>query len=655
MSYRITFAFIPFCALATAALGGEAVKLQKTEDGGVSVTAETYLVRVGPTGCLESIRAGDAEFLRSDSAIARGSGVIDHVRPGCYGLLHKEMTFEELGQPEIKGSTVTANGPKTTMVYQFRAADFDVVPKSKERNGYYLLLPSENVLRSLDVETDKPVHIPEDTPVWWSQEGMRWFTRQGPVLMMTERVDGYTSCSWWSHRRSNELSYPAPGVSLRTTQSPTKYTFRPIPKPTAVDAVSFAIGCEHSDFFLPGGGPVCFDIQAANPTHVPQKTRVDFEVRQYCTREVVGRTTTTIDVAPGASQPVSAQVDVPEPGPYRGVVAVKDGDETVREIGWVFVYDFPNYKPDSTRQPDFKAFWKETLDELARVPIDAKLSLKEEHSNDTYELYEVSLATLNGERFWAWYSKPRAPGKYPAVYRCPPTGPFHPHPGPGNRSTGPYVHFYIAVHGFDLHLSDRDPSDSADSRNRYHTAGIASHYTSRWRLIFASLARGMDFLRSRPEVDPKRIMVTGSSQGGGLSIVLAGLQPDVAFCHPTCAGLGRLDWTVVHEVGYWPFRATAKPEGQSMEQFLKTISYFDAANFAPDIRCPVVAHCQLLDWVTTSGGQIAAFAHLKPGQIEVIGVPWEGHGGYTADSQHRYTQSMSLFLEGKPPIVRPSK
>jgi len=637
------------------AAGREAVKLQQAEDGAVSVVAETYQARVGPTGCIESIRAGDTEFLRADPTLVRGSGFIDHVRPGRYGVLHKELTFETLSRPTIKGSTVIATGPKATLTYRFRSRDFDIVPKGKTRRGYYLLLPSKSVVRSLDVETDRPIRIPEDAPVGWSQEGMRWFTRQGPVLMITERVDGYTSCYWWSHRWLKETNYPAPGVSLRTTQSGMTYTFRPIPKPTAVEAIGFTIQCGRTDFFLPGGQPTRFNIQATNLTGVPQETRVDFDVREYCTRKVMGRATTVLDLAPNASQPVNAEVLLKAPGPYRGAVAVKDGDKTLREIGWVFVHDFPNYRPDLTRQPDFKAFWKETLDELARVPMDPKLKLKEEYSNDKYELYEVNLATLNGERFWAWYSKPRARGKYPAIYRCPPTGPFHPKAGPGNCHDAPYVHFYIAVHGFDLYLSDRDPSNKTDLRNRYHTAGIASHYTSRWRLIFASLVRGMDFLRSRPEVDPKRIAVTGSSQGGGLSIVLAGLQPDVALCLPTCAGLCRLDWTVVHQAGYWPFRATAKPEGQTMEQFLKTISYFDAANFAPDIRCPVVAHCQLLDWVTTSGGQVAAFAHLKPGQIEVIGVPREGHGGYTTDSRRRYQQALSLFLEGKPPIVRPSK
>lgn len=639
--------------LTGANAGG--LELKMTKDGGVAVLGETYQARVGPTGCLESIRAGGTEFLRDEPTLTSGSGVIDHVQPGYFGVLHKELTFEKLNGPSIKGQTVTAVGPKTTLTYRFRGADFDVLAKGKERRGHYLLLPSQHVVRSLDVETDKPVRLPEDAAVWWSQEGMRWFTRQGPVLMMTERVDGYTSCSWWSHRWANKTNYPAPGVSLRIAQYPMKYTFRPVPTPAPVEAIGFTIQSEHSDFLLPGGQPARFNIQATNLTRTRQSTGVDFEVREYCTRRTVGRTSTQVALEPGASQAVRAHVELQAPGPYRGAIAVKDTDKTLREIAWVFVYDFPNYTPESTRQPDFKAFWKDTLDELARVPMEPKLKLKPEWSNDTHEVYEVSLATLNQERFWAWYSKPRAPGKYPAIYRCPPTGPFHPPADQSNRSTGPYVHFYIAAHGFDLYLSDRDPANKDDPRNRYHTAGIESHHTSRWRVIFASLARGMDFLRSRPEVDPRRIAVTGSSQGGGLSIVLAGLQPDVACCLPTCAGLCRLDWTVLHQAGYWPFRASARPAGQTMEQFLKTISYFDAANFAPDIRCPVVAHCQLLDWVTTSGGQIDAFAHLGPGQVEVIGVPWEGHGGYTTESASRYRHAMSLFLKGQAPVVRPSK
>ena len=637
---------------ASAAAKPDDVRLARAPDGGVTVTTSAYSVAIGPAGYLQSIRAGGVEFLRKERCLGTASGVLDYVKPGHYGLLHPELSWAKLGRPAMKGVEVVASGDNGTMTYQFRPTEFDLLPACKTRSERYLLLPSQNVVRSLDVQTDRAVRLTKDDPIGITQEGMRWVTRQGPVLIVTERVDGYANAYWWAKRGE----FTGHGVSLRVSQSPVRYTCRPTASPKPVEAIELSIKCESPDFLVPGGQPVHFDITAINVANTPQQAQVDFEVRTYATRETVGSVTTQVSLAAQSSQPVNAQVDVREPGPYRGTLLVKEGDKTVREIGWIFVYDFPNYKPRLTRPPDFKAFWEQTLAELRRVPMDPQLKLNKEYSNDEHEVYEVSLATLNDERFWAWYSKPRKPGKYPVVYRCPPTGPFHPRAGHAQRSRGPHVSFYIAVHGFDLYLSDRNPANGEDPRNRYHTAGIESPKTARWRLIFASLARGMDFLLSRPEVDPQRIAVTGSSQGGGLSLVLAGLRPyNVAFCSPTCAGLCRLDWTVLHQAGYWPFRATAKPEGQTMDQFLKTISYFDAANFAPDIRCPVAAHCQLLDWVTTSGGQIAAFGHLKPGQTEIISAPWEGHGGSSVESRSRYRGAMDRFMKGKPPIVKPSK
>jgi len=218
---------------------------------------------------------------------------------------------------------------------------------------------------------------------------------------------------------------------------------------------------------------------------------------------------------------------------------------------------------------------------------------------------------------------------------------------------GQYCALSIAIHGFDLHL--RDMPAGPHPWKSYHTLGIESHETFSWRWIYASLVRAMDFLASRPEVDAQRIAVSGSSQGGGLAIVLAGLDPRVAFCCPQFSGLARLDWTVKYETGYWPFKMNAKPAGQTEEQFLKTLSYFDAANFAPDIRCPVVPKIGMLDWVTASGNQIDAFAHLPPGKVELLCDPWYGHGSQSWRVRSAFEQSKARFFRGESPIVNPSK
>jgi len=648
---RTTLTIGAICLLATSTAQASTVAMTKA-DGGATVKTPAYEVTIGRGGGLESIMVGGVELMKAHKPWNSANFMTKFVKPGCVGLIRPSITGRQLevtGVNAAKGEVV-ASGDDCTLRYVFRETDFDLFVTKTKGEGYLMFFPSDNVLRSLDLLTDKPVDMATNMPIWVSQEGMRWVTKQGPVLQVWERPDGYAACVWWG----SDGKAPKRAAAFSSSPRPKKFVFRPIARPTAPDALQFTVTADDPGFMLPAGPKGQFTILATNVSADPIAAEVEFQILDFLTHAVVARKTSTLTVAAGAQQPLDADIQPTNPGPWRGAIVVNQRGKPARVLKWIFVYDFPNYKPETTRQPDFKAFWKKTLDELAKTPMDAKLTLNEKRSSKTHVTYEVSLGTLNGERVWAWYSTPRKPGKYPVIYQCPPTGLDHPHISQSS-SRGDYVLFYMAIHGYDLHLSDVAASPSNDPRRRYLTAGLKSPETARWRWIYASLYRGMDFLRTRPEVDPKRIGVVGSSQGGGLSIVLAGLDPTVAFLSPTCGGLCRLDWTIKHNVCYWPFTARAKPKGQTMGEFLKTISYFDAANFAPDITCPTVAHVQLLDWVTTSGGQIAALAHLKTGQVEVLADPWEGHGASSPRCRARYRKARQRFLAGKPPVVKPSK
>ena len=318
----------------------------------------------------------------------------------------------------------------------------------------------------------------------------------------------------------------------------------------------------------------------------------------------------------------------------------------------MFTYDFPNYRPALTRQADFEQFWKDTLAELASVPMDAQVTPVPEQSTDTAEAFRVSLATLGGRRVWCWYWKPRQPGRYPVHFELPSSGVY---PRQANQvPNGPdRCGMWMAIHGLPVDFDPQNPPQDPAAWN-YWTHGIASPKTSMWRTIYASMVRGIDFLCSRDEVDPKRIMVAGGSQGGGLSMVLAGLDRRVAFAAPAHSGLARLDWTVLHAPGFWPFSMSARPAGQTTDQFLATLSYFDAANFTPDIACPVVAEVSLLDTVTASGNQICALAHLKPGQLELICDPWTSHASEPRGATLR-AEAINRWLQGEPPVKHPAK
>ncbi len=628
--------------------------------GAVTVSTDSYTVTVGADGYLTSIRAGETEFLAPFAPFGSPAGLIDYCAAGCFGLVLDTLTRVPLGKPELQADNVViAKDVDHEVSYAFREQDFDIAAKIGATNTRFfgqpptgtqmLLFASPSVTRSFDGVTDQEVDVTQPNVTGMAQEGIRWATPTGALLKVTERVDGYASFLWWGYRAPAD-GLKAVSFSLERDQ---KYTFTPLPQPQGADALHFGVEGPNLGLLMPGGEPLAFKITAENLTPGETSASVDFEIRDYLTRAVVASKHTELKLAAAGTAPVPADVVLDQPGPYRAAIAVRQGDQLSRDLEWVFTYDFPAYQPPLTRQPDFKEFWKQTLDDLAAVPLDVKMTLNAEKSTDLAEVYEVSLASLDGRRVWGYYSRPRnKEGKFPLVYFCPPTGvyPMNLWAGDGR---GEYCTFNIAIHGFDLHLSDMKPDDPWRG---YLTLGISNPQTSAWRWIYASLVRCMDFLESRPEVDQDRIEVSGSSQGGGLAMVLAGLDPRVDLCMPRHSGLPRLDWTVKYDTGYWPFGMSAKPEGQTEEEFLQTLSYFDAANFTPDIQCPVAPLIGMLDWVTASGNQICALAHLQPGQVELLCDPWGGHGSI-GDRQvsTRFSEIENQFLAGQPVVLKPSK
>ena len=630
-------------AMRTVALPPPPVKRERRPDGAYVLTTAHYSAVVGANGYLQSLRAGATEFLAAAGPSSSEGGTAS----AFFADNSPSKGIVLLGSPAPRGRTaLAAKGEKASIEYAFRERDFDITVQQKiARAGLLHFLLSPEVVAALDGRTDRALQAArrESGP----QINTRLVTSTGAVLCCGQSTVGYARMSTgvlsgnrWAFRLM------AMGSARQT------FTLRPIAEPTAAEAVGFHVEAADPDFLLPGGKPIRFDIRATSYSKAPVKGEITFQVCDYLTRKPVGQRVTPFELKPGQTLAVPTDVPLSEPGPYRGKVIVADGSGKQRDIGWVFTYDFPNYKPTLTRQPDFHAFWQETLAELARVPMDAKLTPVPDQSTRTAEAYKVSLATLGGRRVHCWYWKPHKPGRYPVRFEVPSSGVY---PRTANQVPrgGNYCGMWMAIHGLPVDFDPKNPPKDPAAWG-YWTHGIASPKTSMWRTIYASLVRGVDFLCSREEVDAKRIMVAGGSQGGGLSMVLAGLDRRIAFAAPAHSGLARLDWTVLHEPGFWPFRMNAKPAGQTTEQFLKTLSYFDAANFTPDITCPVVAEVSLLDTVTASGNQICALAHVKPGLLELICDPWRSHASSPRGAKLR-SAAVNRWLRGDPPVRNPIK
>src|SRR5262249_50271950 len=142
---------------------------------------------------------------------------------------------------------------------------------------------------------------------------------------------------------------------------------------------------------------------------------------------------------------------------------------------------------------------------------------------------------------------------------------------------------------------------------------IVDRHTYAYRGFYVDAWRGMDFLLSRPEGEPSRIGVTGSSQGGGLTITTAAMRPEVRA--PAAGDLclcGFMDAiALTHTYPYEEINDYLRlhPESQGMVEH--TVAYFDGINFADKVSCPIIVNIGLQDNVCPPETGSALFNKIR--------------------------------------------
>ena len=100
------------------------------------------------------------------------------------------------------------------------------------------------------------------------------------------------------------------------------------------------------------------------------------------------------------------------------------------------------------------------------------------------------------------------------------------------------------------------------------------------------MIRGVDYLMARPDIDNQRVAIAGTSQGGGIALAIAALDP-------------RLKAVVAHVPFLCDMRQAARTQGSLVkklldqaemndESHLRTLDYFDPLQLASSIHAPAL-------------------------------------------------------------------
>lgn len=292
---------------------------------------------------------------------------------------------------------------------------------------------------------------------------------------------------------------------------------------------------------------------------------------------------------------------------------------------------YQTYLGTNPMPSDFDAFWQARIYEADQIPLSYTLQPAEVPNYDTCRFYDLWFRGMGGANLHAKYLMPVQEKPVPLVLQ------FHGYPG-ASRSwleQASFAGMGCALLAFDC------PGQGGSSEDIGGFAGttVSGHIIAGLdgppeNMYYVRLHQDIHILcrivRKLEGIDLSRIYINGASQGGGLGIACAALNPDLprkaAILYPFLSDYQKVWELGADEIAYEGIRYYSRwfdPEGTRItEQFTK-LGYIDTHNFAHLVRCEVLFGTGLSDHVCPPCTQFAVYNHLQCKKRHVLFPDYE--------------------------------
>ncbi len=248
-------------------------------------------------------------------------------------------------------------------------------------------------------------------------------------------------------------------------------------------------------------------------------------------------------------------------------------------------YDPERLQPTTVCPPDFDQFWSTAVEQARWTSLEPTKRLLPERSTKDVNVYEVSFQNVRwGSRTYGILCEPVKPGRYPALLRVPGAG-VRPYQGdPWTAAKGVIV-LEIGIHGISVTQPQSLYDRLADGAlNCYWNYGMDDRDQSYYKRVVVGCIRAIDYIEQFTQWDGQNLGVTGSSQGGFLSLATAGLDRRVTCYGAVHSALCDHTASLKGVACGWPhyFYNVKDPSKARIE----TSRYYDGVNFARRITCP---------------------------------------------------------------------
>ncbi len=331
----------------------------------------------------------------------------------------------------------------------------------------------------------------------------------------------------------------------------------------------------------------------------------------------------TADFSKKATQKFEATMDVPS---FLKMAVSAQYDNAEGKKVTAYKHGAAAFEPERIQaakgEPkDFMAYWKGELAKADKeIPLDVKMEKMDNLSNDKHTTYKISFAAPGG-RVYGFLCVPSTPGKKPAIVSVPGAGPGV--LGPEVNDT--FVSLVMNVHPYDTTtpgVSYKDQYNELNKNGVYMYHGGASRQNNFYHRPIIGIARAVEWLAKRDDVNAKRIGYHGSSQGGGFGLILGGLTHRFAAIVCNVPALCDHYGADLERNPGWPFYVHNFRGQENIDDMLP---YYDAVNFARHIKVPTRIIVGFIDTTCSPSSVYSAYNALKSEDKKIINEIDMGH------------------------------
>jgi len=383
-----------------------------------------------------------------------------------------------------------------------------------------------------------------------------------------------------------------------------------------------SVETDHADALYHQGETVVFKIQLQHQQKPAASGEVDWTLSMDGVAPI---TTGKLTLKDGAATLTGTPN---RPGFLQCKVSFKDAQKkTITALAAAGV-DLAQLKPSMPAPDDFDAFWAAQKKRLSAVPMNTQLTSVPPPPNYTgVETFSFQVDSI-GAPSTGFYGRPigAKPKSLPAVLFVPGAGVRSAYlDGMAGWAGAGLLVAEINAHGI---ANGESPAyyaalDSGELKD-YRTRGRESRDTYYFQGVYFRMLRALEFLTEQPEWDGKTLIILGGSQGGGLSLAGAALEPRVSYIVANIPGLTDHTGMMAGRVAGWPKAIPTGADGKPDPKILEAMRYYDGVNFAARIKVPVHMEVGFIDVVCPATCSYVAYNNLTC-KKEIINHIDRGH------------------------------